>query len=81
MKAITVKFVGATDNLPARVVASAEGVKSVTLTYHADRKESAEFAVARKLCNAYGWTGKLVSGHTREGVDVFVFIDSTALEI
>lgn len=79
MKAIIVKYLPATNTLPARYRASAEGVKpylaSVNLASH-----SPAYAVVA-LCLRMGWTGTLVSGGLPNGDEVFCFTDSSALTV
>ena len=63
MKAIVTKYVGPTNTKPSRIVAKAEGVKSVTVSYdHSLNVADNHKAAALALCNRMGWTGDMASG-------------------
>lgn len=63
MKAIITKYLPATNKNGSRIKASAEGVKSVSVSFNYDlNTEQNHAAAAGKLCEKYGWTKKLVSG-------------------
>lgn len=74
MKAIQVKYLGATNTRGSRWKAMAEGVKSVTKAYNyrVDAEENA-FQCATDLMEKYGWDGQLVSGRLPNGDYVFCF--------
>ena len=75
MKAIQVRYLGATDTLGTRLRASAEGVKSITVSrdYSLNVWEQTDDA-ARQLANKYGWLRghRLVQGTLPNGDDVYV---------
>jgi hypothetical protein len=76
MKAIVTTFRGATVSRPARIVARAEGVRS--LTYAADKalSDDPHQAAALALCERMGWDAKgLVKGTLPNRDRVFVFAD------
>lgn len=76
MKAISTKYLGPTNHRGGRVVASAEGVSSVTIPYdHSLDAYGVHEKAALALCRKYGWSGRLVGGGTRTGY-CFVFADS-----
>lgn len=80
MKAITVKYHGATNTKPAKFVASAEGVKGVSVSAHTSKVEHlqidsvADYA-AIELCKRYGWTSHALirGGLNGKGDLVYVF--------
>lgn len=77
-KAIETKYVRASRTKPSRVVATAEGGHRVVLSYDSINENGAEQAhatAAIALCQKVGWTGKLVSGSTKDGF-VFCFTKS-----
>lgn len=76
MKAITTRYVGPTNSRGSRIVASAEGVRAVSVpfAYEGDVYQAHEKA-ALALCKKYGWGGRLVGGGTKKGY-VWVFADS-----
>ena len=68
MKAIQTKYLGATNFKPARIVAKAEGVASVTISYDSEFDEGENHArAAKKLRDKMGWTGRMVGGGTDKG--------------
>jgi len=77
MKAIITKFCGPTNTRGARVKATAEGVKSVSISYPYELSgEAVHRAAADALCCRYGWTGKLAGGGLPDGNGyAFVFVD------
>lgn len=73
MKAITTKYFGPTNTKGSSIVASAEGVKSVTIGYpHELSGEAVYKAAAVALCEKMGWSTDLLGGGTKDGY-VFVF--------
>ena len=80
MKAITTRFVPATDTKAATVRAYAHGVKSLTVNHwgHDDSHLEAALALARRQ----GWTGKLLRGGLPDGRgDAFVFVEDKTYDI
>jgi hypothetical protein len=68
MKAIQTKYLGATNFKPARIVARAEGVASVTVSYDSEFDEGENHArAAKKLRDKMGWTGRMVGGGLADG--------------
>lgn len=78
MKAISTRYSGPTNTRGSRIVASAEGVSSVSipLDYEKDLYEAHEKA-ALALCKKYGWSGRLIGGGTKKGY-CWVFADSAS---
>ena len=72
MKAINVKYHGATATLPARLSAFDGDNRVYCSTGNFDRTEDAYANAARTLAEKFGWKGRLVGGHTKTGM-VFVF--------
>jgi hypothetical protein len=73
MKAICTRYIPATEARGARVRASAEGVRSVTISHWSADDSHLEAALA--LARQYGWNGKLVRGGAPDGRgDCFVFL-------
>jgi len=78
MKAITTKYIGATDTKPSRIKASASGECSITIPYEGEFDGDGAFRkAADALCAKYDWNPKgkhyLASGGTETGF-VFVFV-------
>jgi len=77
MKAIVVKYHGPTNTRGSRLVASAEGVKSLSMPFdHGDT--CPEAAPAKALAIRYGWTGTYVAGKLPDGRTVWVNIGKQA---
>lgn len=73
MKAITTKYLGATNFKPSRIKAYAEGGNSVTISYPHELDGQAVFEKAAvALCEKMGWSTELLGGGTDNGY-VFVF--------
>ena len=74
MKAITTKFIGATNYRGSRIKATAEGGHSLTISYphEANQGADAHAVAALALCRRLGWDGELIAGGTAAGY-VFVF--------
>jgi hypothetical protein len=73
MKAICTRYIPATEARGARVRASAEGVRPVTISHWSADDSHLEAALA--LARQYGWNGKLVRGGAPDGRgDCFVFL-------
>lgn len=68
MKAIVTKYHGCTNTLPARITASAEGVKTITVSLddHLNIDENHR-AAAMLLAQKYGWSTRLISGGLPNG--------------
>ena len=81
MKAITTKFLSATNFKGARIKASDNDGNGITISYPYEFSGAAVYAQAAiALCKKMGWTGTLISGSTQSGY-VFVFSDSDRFEI
>ena len=86
MKAITVKYLGATNYKPSRVKAS-DGTNSLTQSYNDGGNDNAGInpfgRCAVALCRKMGWTygGRLISGGLHNGDYVFVFENSDSFTI
>lgn len=79
MKAIQTRYMPATNTLPSRVKAWANGVKPLIISAGDD---NAHAAAAVALCRRMGWTGTLVSGGMPDqSGEVFCFMDSDKFEI
>lgn len=73
MKAITTKYLGATNTRGARIVASDQDNNRVVIPYpHELNTEQAHEAAAKALCLKMQWTGRLIAGSLNRGY-VFVF--------
>jgi len=85
MKAIETKYIGPSNVRGSRIKASAEGVKSITISYdHSLSSEDAHDKAALALANKYGWlSGKhrvLARGGKPDGRgNVYVFVDKYAI--
>jgi hypothetical protein len=75
MKAITTKYLPATNFKGSRISASDCDGNRVIISYPADAKdtETAHFKAALELCCKMRWKGKLAAGYTGKGY-VFTFI-------
>lgn len=75
MQAITVKFLPATNNRPARLKATANA-GSVTLSYHNIDADDKYLAAATALCEQYGWDRRydLINGTLTDGSEVYVLV-------
>ena len=83
MKAITTQFKGWTETKPSRIVAfDSDGnkIEKSVGTLEDEVGKSSPFmdeihrAAAQALCNKMGWSGRFVTGATKQGY-VHVFID------
>lgn len=83
MKAIQTRYHGATNHKGARIVAMADGVKNLTMSYPYELSGAAVHAAAAvALCKRMNWDyGRLVSGVLPNGDYVFCFSDSDQFEI
>ena len=80
MKAICTRYIPATETRGARVRASAEGVRSVIVSYWS--ADDAHLEAALALARREGWTGKLVRGGAADGRgDCFVFLGGDEVTI
>ena len=74
MKAITTKYLPATNTKGARVTAFDGDGNRVTISYsHELDGVDVHIAAARALCEQMGWRNSLYSGWQRPGVYVHVF--------
>jgi hypothetical protein len=80
MKAILTKYLGQTNTKPARIVATAAGVKHLIMSYERSEKatgmttEDVHKRVAQILCEKYGWSIDLIGGELPDGKGfAFVF--------
>lgn len=81
MKAITTKYICATNYRGSRIKAFDSDGNSVTISYDSELSYEGPYAKAAiALCKKMGWTGKLVSGGTKDGY-VFCFSQSETFEI
>lgn len=80
MKAIVVKYHGPTNTRGSRFVASAEGVKSISVSYDnaLSADENATLA-AQGLAHKSDWAGKYVAGTLPDGRRVFVALHGNAV--
>ncbi len=78
MKAIFTTYISAAGSRGARIKATAEGVRSLSIPYpHELNSSNAHAKAAVALCIRQGWTGELISGGRPDGRgDVFTFADS-----
>ena len=72
MKAITTTYCGPTTTRSARIIARAEGVRSVT-SYGDTYSDNAHRIAAQALCDKYGWDGELTEAGLPNGDRVFIF--------
>lgn len=74
MKAIVTRYYGPTNTRGARIVASAHGVRSVSIGYpHELDSEDAHKLAAKTMCDKYAWQKRgLVMGTLPNGDNVFV---------
>jgi hypothetical protein len=80
MKAICTRYIPATETQGARVRASAEGVRSITISHWSADDSHLEAALA--LARQYKWHGTLVRGGAPDARgDVFVFLDNKTWEV
>ena len=81
MKAITTRYIPASNTRGSRIVATAEGGNRVTIPYPHELSGAdvhAEAAIA--LCRKLSWHGDLIAGGTESGY-VFVFAESDRYHI
>jgi len=64
MKAIVTKYISPTDTKPSKIRASAEGVKSITVSYdHSLCSAGNHYVAAKKFQEVLGWNwDEIVSG-------------------
>lgn len=75
MKAISTRYLGATDRRGSRIVASDLDGNRVTIPYpHELSGEAVHRKAAEALCTKMQWTGALAGGATKHGY-CFVFLD------
>jgi hypothetical protein len=80
MKAITTKFLGATNTRGSRISASDSDGNRVTISYpHELSGEAVHRKAAEALCQKMHWSGPLAGGAVKTGY-VFVFV-STAKDV
>lgn len=84
MKAITVSVLPATDTLPRRVKAKAEGVPAITRSVcEVEGRDSLSLdkvceKLAHELCTKYGWGKRLAGGVLPDGrTHVFCFVEDS----
>lgn len=77
MKAIVTKFAGPTNSKPARIIARAEGLPALTVSYDYGSKDPHQDA-ARALAIRQGWRFTFATGGLPDGsrVHVMVFPDA-----
>jgi hypothetical protein len=81
MRAITTKYHGPTNYMGARISATATDSKRVYVPYdYSLTTEGAHAKAASKLMARLGWTGKLIGGHTNNGM-VWVSTEGYELEV
>lgn len=83
MKAILTKYLGPTNTLPSRVVASDGDRNTVTIPFRLipfDDEELIHHYVADALCQKMNWQGNLVGGRTRRGY-AFVFLPQSKSDL
>jgi hypothetical protein len=74
MKAILTKYHGVTNTRGSRIIAHAEGVKSLTIPYpHELSGEACHRLAATLLCERQEWPTELVGGQLPNGDYVFCF--------
>lgn len=79
MKAIRVQYLPATNTLPARYKATAEGVKPLVVSVA--RANSLPALAVGELCHRQGWSGTLVSGGLPDGSEVFCRVDQPTITV
>ena len=68
MKAIQTKYHGPTNTKGSKIIAKAEGVPALHVSYdHALNVDENQIAAAKMLAQKYGWTNELVSGVLPDG--------------
>lgn len=76
MQTITCKYLGPTNSKGARIKASCEA-KSITVSRNYGTNVEGDYMrAAKELKLAMGWPGKMVGGHTKDGM-VFVFANDS----
>lgn len=74
-KSIETHYIGPTNFLGARIVATDCGDHKVTISYpHEHDGLDAQFQAAKALADKLGWTGEMIGAATKAGF-VFVFAD------
>ena len=78
MKAITAKFISATNTRPSRIAASDLDGNRVIIPFDHDREthEGPYRKAANALCVKMSWPGELVGGAVKDGY-VFVFMSTS----
>jgi hypothetical protein len=76
VKVIETRYVGSTNFKPARIIARAEGVKSVTISYDDGFSPADNHRIAaHKLNVRQGWKHRRIGGTLRNGMMVWVAFD------
>jgi hypothetical protein len=74
MKAIVVKYLGATNTKPARLKVTCEGVKSKVFSRSSLESDRPYREAAHLFCVERGWPGQLAEGVLPNGSYVYCFI-------
>lgn len=78
MKAITARYVGPTSTKPSRVMASTDDGHRAIVPYNAQTPEDHHggpyIRAVRALCTPMKWTGHVIQGGLKAGVEVFIFL-------
>jgi hypothetical protein len=74
MQVIFTKYIGPSNFKGARIIATASGnkVRAIVSYDSALSSEDAHLNGVKALCGKLNWSGKLVAGHTKDGM-VWVF--------
>lgn len=74
-QAIATKYVGPSNTLGARVIASAEAGRVILSWDHSKNVDENHAAAAQELARRYKWSGDMVGGALPGAGYAFVFVD------
>jgi hypothetical protein len=80
MQTISTKYLGATNSKPSRIIAKTSSGKRISLSYdHALNDDKNHMKAAKELMTRLQWPGRMVGGHTKDGM-VFVVADMAFMD-
>ena len=80
MQTISTKYLGATNSKPSRIIAKTSSGKRISLSFdHALNENQNHMRAAQELMTRLQWSGRMIGGHTKEGM-VFVVSDMAFMD-